>query len=216
VDDWCLLAPLHQTEGVRFVRPTGFASHLPFWCDLNHPETWLIESGNQPVAYAMLSLGWPRDGTRHVRILDEYAGSRVALVDALPALVAAGGIDEITIQAMGHDTELVYLLRQRGLSLHEHTLAGTHRIIDLPGLMKAVRPYLAERLPAKELRQLSFEQMGERCIIRFGDETLERTLSQAAPLVLGGPDAPPVAGDLGRALSTIFPIPFPMPGFNFL
>ena len=42
------------------------------------------------------------------------------------------------------------------------------------------------------------------------------TLSQAAPLVLGGPDAPEVKGELGRVLGEVFPVPFPMPGFNYV
>jgi len=215
-DDWHLLAPLHQAESVRFVRPAGFISRLPFWWDCEHPELWLVESGRQPVAYAMLSVGWRREESKRRRELHDYAGSRAALVDALPAIFATGEIDEIGIRATGHDSELVHVLKQRGLSLHERTLGGTHRIIDLPGLMKALQPYLAGRLPARELRRLSFEQTGAGCVIRFGDEALELTLSEAAPLVLGGPKAPRVSGDLGRVLSTIFPIPFPMPGFNYV
>jgi len=34
--------------------------------------------------------------------------------------------------------------------------------------------------------------------------------------VLGGPSAPEVSGGLGRVVSRILPVPFPMPGFNYI
>jgi len=34
--------------------------------------------------------------------------------------------------------------------------------------------------------------------------------------VLGGPNAPPVEGELARVLAEVFPIPFPVPGFDYL
>ncbi len=99
---------------------------------------------------------------------------------------------------------------------NEEVLRGTHRLIDLPGLMRKLRPYLRERLERRDLRRLSFEQEGERCVFAYGDERVECSLSEAAPLVLGGPAAPEVSGDLGRVLSGILPVPFPMPGFNYM
>ncbi len=215
-DDWPILAPLHQSESVRFLRPDGFMSRSPFWWDCSRPEIWLIESGNKPVAYVMLSLGWPLDPTSRTREVHEYAGSRAALLDALPAICSVAGLDEIGIRALGYDTELIYLLRQRGFELHERTLGGTHRIIDLPGLMKALRPYLAERLTGVELRRLSFGQTETTSAVCYGEERIEMPLSQAAPLMLGGPGGPALSGDLGQLLSAIFPIPFPMPGFNYV
>lgn len=215
-DDWPRLAPLHQAESVRFVRAADFVSRLPFWWDCEKPDLWLVEHGGQPIAYALLSLAWREDPERKVREIHEYAGSRSALADALPLIIAASELHEVKVLALGHDRELVWQLRQRGLRLRKRTLGGTHRIVDLPGLMKALRPYLAERLPAMDLRRLSFEQSRERCVVRFGEEAMKMALSQAAPLVLGGPDAPKVDGDLGRVLSAIFPVPFPMPGFNYV
>jgi len=215
-DDWHLLAPLHQAESVRFVRAADFISRLSFWWNCQSPELWLVERDGQSLAYAMLSLTWRDDPKGRLREIHEYAGSRGALLDALPAVFAATDVREIRIAALGHDAEFVHLLKQRGLAVREGHLGSTHRVIDLPGLMKALRPYLAERLPAKELRRLSFAQKADVCTFRFGEEALEVGLSQAAPLVLGGPGAPSVKGDLGRVLSAIFPIPFPMPGFNYV
>ena len=109
-----------------------------------------------------------------------------------------------------------YLLGRRGVALKEETLSGTHRLIDLPGLMQKLRPYLRERLESRDVRRLSFDQEGERCSFAYGEERLECSLGEATALVLGGPAAPRVSGDLGRVLSRVLPVPFPMPGFNYL
>ncbi|MFB3880665.1 MAG: GNAT family N-acetyltransferase [Armatimonadota bacterium] len=215
-NDWAALAPLHQAEGVRFVRSADFVSRLPFWWDCERPDIWLIEHKGEPVAYALLSLAWRQDPERKVREIHEYAGSRAALVEALPGIIAASGLHEVKVLALGHDRELVWQLEQRGLRPRQRTLGGTHRIIDLPGLMQALRPYLAERLPREELRELAFEQRGEKCAVSLGREKLRMTLSEAAPLVLGGPGAPKAKGELGRVLGAVFPVPFPMPGFNYV
>jgi len=63
---------------------------------------------------------------------------------------------------------------------------------------------------------LSFHQAGDRCIFAYGEERLECGIGEATALVLGGPAAPEVSGDLGRVLSRILPVPFPTPGFDYL
>jgi len=109
-----------------------------------------------------------------------------------------------------------YLLKRRGVALKEGTLGGTHRLIDLPGLMQKLRHYLRERLESRDVRMLSFDQAGDRCIFGYGEERLECGIGEATALVLGGSAAPEVSGDLGRVLSRILPVPFPTPGFDYL
>ncbi len=213
--DWAPLAPLHQTESVRFARPMGFMSDRPFWWNYDRPEIWLIETYGRPAAYVMLAPPWDSDPAEAKQEVHEYAGSRAALVDALPAIFEAGKINEIRVRALGHDGELIHLLRKRNLKVMEEPLGGTHRIIDLPGLVAKLRPYLRERLEGRDMRRLSFEQEGDRCAIAYGEQRHELSLSEAAPLVLGAPGAPQLSGELARVLPAIFPIPFPQPGFNY-
>ena len=216
LEDWPTLAPLHQSEPVRFVRPSDLAKRLPFWWDCEYPEVWLIERQGAPVAYLGLAFGWPRDMASKRRVTWEYAGSRAAVLEALPLIFAEGGLEEIVLIGLGHDRELLYLMQQRGWEPKARPLGGTHRLLDLPGLMKIMKPYLAARLPRAELRKLTFGQTDDRCTFTYNDQQLEVSLAEAAPLVLGGPNAPLVEGDLGRVLAEVFPIPFPRPGFDFV
>ncbi|HUU54053.1 MAG TPA: GNAT family N-acetyltransferase [Armatimonadota bacterium] len=215
-EDWPLLAPMHQAESVRFVRPVGFVEKLPFWWDCEYPELWLVERAGDPVAYAGLAREWDRkEGSKRRRVW-EYAGSRAALVEALPAIFEETGLDEVAFGVLGHDRELSYLLRRQGVALEERRSVGTLRLIDLPGLMRRLRPYLRERLERRDLRSLSFDQEGDRCVFAYGEERLECGVAEATPLVLAGPHAPKVTGDLKRVLARVFPVPLPMAGFNFV
>lgn len=215
VADWRALAPVNAAEPVRFVRPADFFARCCCWWDVSRPEVWTVSDARGPLAFLSLVPPW-RSERRHTRTVFDYAGPRAALLNALPLVCHAAEIDAIGFRFPRQDRELAYLLSARGLALKPATLSGTHRLLNLPGLLRDLRPYLAARLPADQLRRLSFTQEGERCAIALGPERLDLDLSAAVTLVLGGKAAPSVAGELGEALRAIFPLPFPMPGFNYV
>jgi len=214
-DDWGALSPLQAAEPVRFVRSADFFSQCCYWWDCALPEIWLVASGSKPLGYLLLVPPW-RAEHRKTRTVGEYAGSRAAIVDALPLIFEGTDLDEIRCEVLGQDGELAYLLAGRSLALAPDTLPGTHRVLNLPGLMRDIRPYLAARLPRSVMRRLTCEQEGEACRLSLGSDQVEMDLSQAARLVLGGRGVPRVGGDLGENLGRVFPIPFPMPGCNFI
>ena len=72
--------------------------------------------------------------------------ARAGLLAGLPAMFRESGVEELRLKVLGHDREMAYLLSRTGVALREGTLEGTHRLIDLPGLMQKLRPYLRERL----------------------------------------------------------------------
>lgn len=216
LDEWPVMAQLHQAEAVRFVRAADFWERLCCWWDCAGPEVWLIEAGGEAMAYVTLTREWEEKPGSRRRVVSEYAGSRSALLEGLPAVFGEAGLDSIRFRVLGHDRELAYMLRRRGIALKAAVLSGTHRLVDLPGLMRRLRPYLAARLPRRELRRLSFDQEGEKCALMYGSERTELALSQAGALVLGGPDAPELSGELAGVLSRVLPVPFPMPGFNYV
>jgi hypothetical protein len=177
----------------------------------------VIEWDGDVIAYVHLSRHWGSSPEDRRRIVSEYAGSRGALVDALPSLFEAGNLDLIEFRVPGHDRELQHLLRRRGLETRPGTIEGhTVRLLDLPRLMRGLRPYVAARLPSAEARRLAFEQRDDACVFAFGDEEVALDLSRSAALVLGAPAGPRVGGELGRVLNSLFPLPFALPGLNYV
>lgn len=216
-DAWPLLAPLYQAEPVRFRRRLNFLQETCFWWDCNRHQIWLIESAGRALAYAAFVTGFVAEGQKPTPALAEYAGSRAALVDALPAIAQGGSYSAVELAFPAWDRDLAYLVGRLGAELRPRPLPHhTVRLLDLPGLMLELRPYLAARLPESDLDRLSFAQEGETCRFTCGEQTLSLGLSEAAPLVLGGPNRPAVEGDLGRVLASVFPLPLPLIGFEYI
>ena len=215
ISDWPALSPLNAAEPVHFVRSADFFAKCCFWWDISQPEIWVVSKAGRPLAYLSLFPPW-RDEKRASRFVGDYAGSRAAILDALPLIFQASEVAEIHFRFLKQDRELSYLMASRGFKVGQATLSGTHRILNLPGLMRDLRPYLAGRLPRRQLRQLSFDQQGETCVFSLASQQAAVGLSQAASLILGGPRVPRIGGELGDVLRSVFPVPFPMPGFNYV
>jgi hypothetical protein len=123
-----------------------------------------------------------------------------------------------------HDTEMTHLLRSRGVDLHPDTIhSHTFRLLDVPGLLRALRPYFGARLPAAALRAFSVtpsgqrvSPAGERVNMQFGSEQADLSLSEAAATMFGGPAAPVIDGELGELVYRVFPVPLPLPGLNYV
>jgi hypothetical protein len=181
-----------------------------------HSRAYLIEHDRTPVAYLCLSRIWDLPHDAPVRRFREYAGSRAALLAGLPAVFKATGLSEIQVEFPMYDREFSYLASRHGIRLEADTIySHTIRLLDLPGLMRALRSYLQARLSTSDLRGLGFQQSGGVCRFSFAGEQAELGLSQAGFLVLGGPDTLEIGGALGRVTSAIFPVPVPLPGLNY-
>ncbi len=214
-EDWRACARLYQSEPVRFVRSANFFARS--FSGHRYREAWVIEWDGDVAAYLLLSRHWGSPPQDRRRMAAEYAGSRAALVDALPSLFEAGGFERIGFRAPGCDRDLAQLLARQGLDLRPGTIPDhTVRLLSLPGLMRRLRASIAGRLPRAQARWLAFEQREDMCVFALGEERIELGLAKSAALLLGGPEAPQVGGELGRALGALFPIPFPLPGMNYV
>jgi GNAT superfamily N-acetyltransferase len=220
---------LYQAEPVHFVRQvTRYAEALPESDSYIHADFWIIERSGQVVAYLLVGIPWdemahPEAGIRHV---SEYAGSRLALADALDVLLARGGLKELTWPVAWQDVDLIQLLQARGfpaqlITLPEHTM----RIINFPGLMDDLRPILRARLEPSLLRGLLFEQSGpllgsaggDTCTIRRGPDCLTLDGAAMTRLIMGDVAISPIIapGALADVIAAIFPLPSFLPGLNY-
>jgi GNAT superfamily N-acetyltransferase len=231
--DALLCSQLYQAEPVHFVRQkSDFSSalHEPMRNTYVHADQWIIERAGQAVAYLFLGFPWGWNdglgsGIRHV---GEYAGSRVALVDAIHGLMTTGNLQDLSWPVAWQDVELIQLLQDSGyqgrmMSLDGHTL----RVINFPGFMQDLRPILRARVDTNLLRGLRFEQNGpllggigdDRYSIRRGSDRLELDGAAMTFLVMGNADTQAEAihapGALAEVISALFPLPSFFPGLNY-
>jgi predicted N-acetyltransferase YhbS len=213
--DWPAIASLHHAEPVRFLRTGEFFSRL--LPPDSHRDIWLAEMDGKPLAYLCLSHMWGIPDRDRVRALGEYAGARAAVLAALPLLLRAAELGGIRLSVPQFDQELTYLLRAQGHQLRAGTMPDhTIRLVNLPGLMKALRPYLRAHLSASELRRLECEQADDTFRFALSDHRAEMGVSEAGRLLFDGKRIPRISGDLHRALSLLTPIPIPLPGLNYV
>lgn len=227
--DAALLARLYHAEPVHYVRRhAAFAdvlAHLGRDSYL-HAEGYIVERGGEVMAYLFLGCPYHEVLDAGVRYVSEYAGSRVALVDALTALLATPNLQQLTWPAPWQDVELIQLLEERGYrSTVERLYGHTLRIVNFPGLMRDLRPLLLARLDASLLRGLRFEQSGpllggtgaDRYAIVGGRDRLELDGAAMSRLVMGSVEPEPAAypGALAEIIPALFPLPSFLPGLNY-
>lgn len=213
-DDWPAFARLYQQEAVRFARSAEFFARA--LAHRHHMGAWMVQSAEGAQAYLLLARDWGAGHGAPRRLVGEYAGSRGALVEALPSVLEQTGLQQIGLDIPAHDRELAYLLAREGIELGRATIKDhTIRLLNLPVFMRRLRPYIAARLPRREARELTFEQ-GDGCVFGFESETQSFDLGRSAALMLGGPKAPRLRGELGRVLGSLLPVPLPLPGLNYV
>jgi GNAT superfamily N-acetyltransferase len=231
--DALLCSHLYQAEPIHFVRKTSdFLTALqePMSNTYVHADQWIIERAGQPVAYLFLGFLWGlpdglNSGIRHV---GEYAGSRVALADAIPVLMRTSNLQDLTWPVPWQDVELFQLLQDSNYDGNMMPYDGyTWRIIDFPGFMKDLSPLPQAHLDAKLLRGLRFGQSGpllggigdDRYTITRGADRLELDGAGMTRLVMGNADlqgeAVHTPGVLAEVISQLFPLPSFLPGLNY-
>jgi GNAT superfamily N-acetyltransferase len=229
--DKLLCSQLYQAEPVHFVRQlSDFAPAVQDSVRNNYisADSWIVERAGRAMSYVFLGIPWsesPDSGVRHV---GEYAGSRLALADAIPLIMNASHIKELIWQVPWQDLELTQLLEESGFHGQMTNLDGhTLRIVNFPGFMADLRPLLQAHVDAKLLRGLRFEQSGpllagtgnDRYVIRRGGDRLELDGAAMTLLVMGNADAQAEAirapGALAELVSTLFPLPCFLPGLNY-
>jgi hypothetical protein len=220
---------LYANEPVHFVRP--FSKFRDNFCSQGlffQAEKWIVELEGHPAAYLLLNIPWshvhqPEAG---VRCVFEYAGSRVALAQALGLALSQGGVQELEAPVMAWDLDLAQLLQASGGRwkwglLPDHTL----RVIDFPGLMRDLRQYVRSLLDPALRRGLRFEQSGpllggeggDICAITRGKERLALDGAGLTRLLMGGVErlAEPPSGALAEIVSALFPLPAFLPGMDY-
>jgi predicted N-acetyltransferase YhbS len=216
-----LCARLYQAEAVRFVRRVGdFAGHFRHREEYPEAEDWIVEAAGRAAAYLFLSVPWEYIHRRNagVREVFEYAGSRAALTSALPALMAEHGLRELKVFVPWQDVDFTLLLQRQRAAGERTALPGhTMRVVNFPGLMADLRPYVEGRLAEDPQRGLRFEQEGDAYAIARGQERLELDGAAMTRLVMGAPEkeTPACSEALGKAISTLFPLPSFLPGLNY-
>ncbi len=215
-------AALHRGEQVRFHRPySDFRALMERSPEHGRGLPYSIWEGDRVSAYAVL--GRRKSEKGEVAYLNEYAGSRRALMASIPAW-----LNELEVPTFGatvsmHDMEFAGLLDSVGAKPGYASTNGTIVILNFPRLCKRMVPMFEEIVGREIAHKLTFQERDGSYIIGLdGDEIVLDNAHDAARLIFGDPPDRderteiPIQGKLGEALKAIFPIPRPELGLSYI
>ncbi|MEM2905575.1 MAG: GNAT family N-acetyltransferase [Candidatus Bathyarchaeia archaeon] len=229
------IVELRQKEPVRFLNtPEELLALLkrPERDSLSqvHPrDTFLIKCGSTSVAYLVAQM--PRDGSLGDSNLVEYGGSRSAVAAGVSLLIRRRGLRKLNVAVPWQDKELLALLELAGLPLPKASpFGGTVKLLQPQAFLKAVKPYLRERLGVDASEDLRLVEGAENLRLEVDGESLPlKSDLELARLLFGTPDvsnaeneayleeAPkPRAGSrLAEVVERALPLPTIRYGLNF-
>ncbi len=201
--------------------------------------SWMVELDGKPAGYLLMRIPWEFEGDAQcgVREINDYAGSREILLEAIKLMLSGGceafnqfGIRELRLDAAWQDARFAHGLAELGSKVEGESLPGhTMRLINFPALRGDLEAYIGGRLPEWLVSDLRFEQSGPllvdpeqagagdgQCAIVWQQQRLELTSAEMTWLVMGSPQqAPGASGVLGQIISALFPLPSFLPGLNY-
>ena len=213
---------LYAEEPSRYVRSTAdlrMAVDAAWICDRDG-ETMTIREEGRLVAYAAIQKRRPdrEDEARRAR-LAEIAGSRSALVRALPCLYDRYDVDYLEIVTTASDIELASLLRPHGVTAAPQGFSGTVLVLQPERLLKVFEDYITDVLGRDAL---TWDASADTVVFRCGKKDHAVATGDLGALVFGvvPPDRDPIEtmppGLLRTALARVFPVQLPWYGFNFV
>ncbi len=213
---------LYAEEPSRYVRSSadlGTAVDAEWICDRDG-ETVVVREGGRVAAYAGIQKLRPdREDEAGRARLAEIAGSRSAVLRALPDLYDRYGVDSIEIVTGAADRELASLLRPYGVTAASQGFTGTVLVLQPERLLQVFDDYIADVLGRDTL---AWEVSGAAVTLRSAGQKHAVSTSDLGALVFGvvPPDPAPIEaiapGPLRTALRRVFPLQLPWYGFNFV
>ena len=213
---------LYAEEPSRYVRSTAdlrMAVDAAWICDRDG-ETVVIREEGRIVAYAGIQKRRPdREDEASRARLAEIAGSRSALVRALPCLYDRYGVDCLEIVTTASDNELASLLRPHGLTASPQGFTGTVLVLQPERLLQVFEEYIADVLGQGVL---TWDVAADSVVFQSDGQTHPIATGDLGALVFGvvPPNPNPVAtvppGPIRTSLERVFPLQLPWYGFNFV
>lgn len=140
------LLPIYHLEPYRYRRTEQEMAVLlnALWfarLDYDQRLFEVTDSG-RPVSYMV---GYARRSASETVEVMEYAGSRTAYLHTLTDILQAFSASAIRFHVHIRDMEMLYLLKEWGLSPRAAALQGTVRALHVPALLQALQPVIREQ-----------------------------------------------------------------------
>lgn len=210
---------IYRSEPVRFHRPYNDFYKLTTQA-LKHRENrslYSIYKEDRILAYIVVDKGKSEIG------FNEYAGSRQAIFESIGLLKEEFNANKVNISVPVHDIELAYMLDSLGVKANYSSTEGTVSILNFESLCQKLTPLFEEIVGSDTIKRLKFNVIEGSYVISLGDEKIKiNDMHDLARLIFGKPLEKDIStelalkGELKDILESIFPIPRPEYGLNYI
>lgn len=216
------LARLYAHEPVRYTRSvTDFRLNLGSnWNMDRGGELFTISSKGILLAYVATQRPNPTSPREANRVrLVELAGSRMAISQALPAVMGWYGVDTVELIGPATDGDIARILAAYGVFPTVEGFGGTNLILLPEQFLTAFAPYLESLLGPN---RLAWHVAGEEITFTCGGQSLRVTASSLGQLWFGTVEPDPDSrlslpdGPLREALDWVLPVQLPWYGLNYV
>jgi len=210
------MAELHRAEPVRFERTQAeWYAFLRTGRVATHPcRTWTVSARGRPDVIEAFLCAQEAEVKPQGRMaaVHEMAGSREAVLEALPTVIEAMRADGVDVSFLGSACAMAALAARHGFEVAPRGFDGTVKVIDPPGAVAALRHLVGAGV--------SIEAGEDGFVFRLGGESFAvRGLEEVTAFLFGSMErqaAFPGPGHLRSRLEAVFPIPLPDYGFNYI
>jgi predicted N-acetyltransferase YhbS len=219
---------LFEAEPIRFRRTAqDYAAKIATnWIENRPGASYLISRAETPVAAISVSRRpISREDPREILRVCEMAGSRRAILPALPEILDNLGIETAVICAYPSDRAMLDACAELNVSPQVTGFQGTVKVLDVDMLWRDFTPLLIERIGPEacakmnltaesdefKIHTLTFDSGGEHVTIEG-----EREILLA---LFGSPELDPLgerSGALVETLRRALPLPLPMYGASYI
>jgi predicted N-acetyltransferase YhbS len=222
IDD---LIALGRTEPARYIRSTTDWLGFLKICRLVQPNCppphgakrcWLVRREGVPVCAVIMQYSHETESPKAQ--VTEISGDRRSAFAAIRSIGLDGGFVSVGGAVSPEDGEAIEILRQAGAAT-EHQLLTGHRMTILNNdIFERYQPWLAERVGEREARALHLQQTDGawRIVTSAGDVSVGDTESVNAILFADGVADVEGPGGAVKILRRALPLPWLLPGLNYI
>ena len=217
------MAGINAAEPCHVVRDTSEYQLIMKhgWCSGQRAGFYKVLVSGGMAAYLVCTV-WKEKKRSCLRLM-EYAGSRPAILSALPALARKFGASSVSLDVPPTDKTMADLMELFKVTPETSVgFDGTVAILNVPRLMERFRPWIEQRIGKAQADKLKFPGHGRSLDVVYGKERFVcRDRNLVVQIIFGnvksrGKRAYPAKGELREIFKRIFPLPLIDSGISYV
>ncbi|WP_105617060.1 GNAT family N-acetyltransferase [Vallitalea okinawensis] len=204
------LLKIYNCDSTRFYRNHDEMVALMYAGKAAYEHFKKVYLNNMLIGYFVISENFKR--------VVEFGGSLPLIIQSIQQYQLDNKLGDLNLDLLS-DSKDISVIYEKNYEVEERNHNGTIKIIDINGLLNALRPYAIQYIPEDVFDLIKVEKKVDSYVFYYKDEAISLGGdSELVKLIFGSwDDTAKKDTELNGILQEIFPIPFPMTdNLNFI